>query len=317
MIDVIRPPRLQPGDMIAVFTASDPLTPEVWQWVERGIEQLRAMGFGVVTGQTLFRQHYYMAGTPAERWQDLRQFVCDERVKMIMTAMGGENANQLLPLLDYELIRAHPKIITGYSDPTVLLNAIQTRAGLITFYGFHAASFDPLWPWFGQYDRTSFAQLFLEGSTPLRIQPAADRETWRGGVAEGAFVGGCLSDVRKLLGTPYEPDWRNKILILEDVQKKPQHLDVALTHLKQAGVFAGINGLLLGKFHDCVDSTHTDWNPPLSHLFLSITEEFQFPILKTEEFGHFSHICPIPLGCLGRIDATAQTIDVLEPYLEW
>lgn len=316
MTDMICPPRLQAGDVIAVLTASDPLTPEVWSWVERGIAQLRTMGFTVITGQTLFRQHYYTAGTPEERWQDLREFICDARVKMIMTAMGGENANHLLPLLDYQLIRDHPKIISGYSDPTVLLNGIQARAGLITFYGFHAASFDPLWPWFGEYDRTCFAQLFLKGTTPLRVPASARRQTWREGVAEGAFVGGCLSDVRKLLGTPYAPDWRNKILILEDIQKKPQHIDVMLTHLEQAGVFAQISGLLLGNFYDCVDSFQTEWNKPLRDLVLSVTGAYQFPILKTEDFGHFSHICPIPLGCEGQIDATAQTIDFLEPYVK-
>ncbi len=156
----------------------------------------------------------------------------------------------------------------------------------------------------------------MNTDVPGLIKPSNERETWRDGMAEGEFVGGCLTDFRKLIGTPFEPEFKGKILILEQLFESPQEINVVLTHLKHTGAFDKINGLLLGKFHGCVDEKHEDWNKPLKELFLTELKEYDFPILKTEDFGHFSHMFPIPIGAKCRIDATNKTIEIIESVVE-
>ena len=214
---------------------------------------------------------------------------------------------------DKEIIeKSNPKIIMGYSDPTALINPITEKTNLITFYGHHVSSFDPNWPWFGEYDMKYFAKILMSDEVPGLIEPSIERETWRKGVAEGEFVGGCLTDFRKLIGTPFEPDFKNKILILEQLSESPQEINVVITHFKQAKVFDKISGLLLGKFYNCIDKEHEERNKPLKNVFLDELKEYDFPILKTEDFGHFSHMFPIPIGAKGRINATNKTIEILE-----
>jgi muramoyltetrapeptide carboxypeptidase len=315
-MDMIVPDRLKPGDTIGVFTASDPIEPPVTQWVEAGISRLKEMGFKVIEGATLTKSSYYTAGTPQERWEDFKSLITNNEVTLIMTAMGGSNAHQILELMDFELIRANPKIIMGYSNPTVLLNPIAQMSHLVTFYGFHAASFDPDWEWFDEYDLEHFDKVLQSPVAPMEIEPSDPRESWRGGSAEGAFVGGCLQDLRNLIGTPWEPDWEGKILFLEDISNPPKLIDVDLTHLKLAGAFDQIAGLLLGKFYECVDAKNPHWNKPLKHLVTEVLGEYDFPILKTNDFGHFSHMSPIPIGCRGRIDSSAKAIEILEPCVQ-
>jgi len=309
----IKPKKLEKGDTRGVFTASNPITDEVNGWLQNGIKRLESLGFNVVTSKNLFKKNYYTAGTTEERASDFMELIENEEVNAIMSAMGGENAHQILPLIDFNKIKKNPKIIIGYSDPTVLLNPIFERTGLITFYRQHVCSFDPNWQWFSDdYDLKYFRKILINSEVPKIIEPSSQRETWRGGIAEGEFVGGCLTDFRKLIGTPFEPEFKNKILILEQIGESSREINVVLTHLKHVGAFDKINGLLLGKFYDCIDRENEDWNKPLKKLFLDELREYDFLILKTEDFGHFSHMFPIPIGAKGRIDATNKTIEITE-----
>jgi len=309
----IKPKKLQEGDTIGTFTASNPITDEVNVWLQNGIKKLESLGFKVVTSKNIFKKSYYTAGTPEERASDFMELIENEEVNMIMSAMGGENAHQILPFIDFNKVKNNPKIIMGHSDPTVLLNPITKKTNLITFYGHHVCSFDPNWPWFSDdYDLKYFRKILMNSEIPGLIEQSTEREIWKEGVAEGEFVGGCLTDFRKLIGTPLEPEFKNKILILEQIGEPPQEINVVITHLKQAGVFDKINGLLLGKFYECVDKKREDWDKSLKQLFLDELKEYDFPILKTEDFGHFSHMFPVPIGGRGRVDATNKKIEILE-----
>ena len=235
------------------------------------------------------------------------------RVAILVTAIGGENTHQLLPLIDFNLIIKSPKIIIGYSDPTVLLNPISERCNMPTFYGHHVISFDPKWTWYSEYSINCFKNLLMNSQIPFIVPSSDTRECWKDGIAQGRLVGGCLIDLIKLLGTPWEPDWKGKILILESVNQSPQSIDVSLTHLHQAGVFNEIKGLILGKFHNCITSRKEDRS--LKKIFQDILKNSRFPILKTVDFGHFSDICPFPLGIMCEVNATAQTVTFLEPVV--
>jgi len=308
----IRPDKLEFGDTIGIFTASNPITDEVNKWLQAGIKRLKEMGFKVELARNLFKKTYFTAGRPRDRVDDLNSLVKNKEVKMIITSMGGENAHQILPLIDFTIFRKNPKIIMGYSDPTVLLNSIFEKSKMITFYGYHASSFDPSWQWFGEYDIKYFKRILMNPDVPILVEASTKREIWRDGIAEGEFVGGCMTDLRKLIGTPFEPVWKEKILFLEQPWESPQQINVVLTHFKHAGVFDKINGLLLGKFYECVDKKNEEWNKPLKQIFLDELAGFDFPIMKTEDFGHFSHMFPVPIGCKGRINANKKEIEILE-----
>ena len=305
--------KLHKSDKIGVWTASDPIIhTQATQWISRGQKVLESMGFTIVTGTTLTTQTDYTAGTAELRWQDFLNFITDPDIKMILTALGGENAHQILPLMDFQLIAKHPKIIMGYSDPTVFLNPIFQLSKIPTFYGPHLASFDPQWPWFNNYDRDCFHRMFIQSEDFFEIPPSGPRECWNEGVCEGPLVGGCLTDLVKLLGTPWEPDWNGAILILETMKQTPQNIDVYITHLMQAGAFKNIAGLILGKFYNCNSERY---NKPLKNIILDICGT-RFPILKTVDFGHFSHFCPLPLGIKCRLNSKEKSLHILEPIFK-
>jgi len=265
-------------------------------------------------GKSLTARTDYTAGSAGCRWRDFSDLLRNPQIKLILTAMGGENAHQILPLMNFELVTSYPKIIMGYSDPTVFLNPIVTLSKIPVFYGYHLASFDPQWPWFGDYDRDCFEQMFIKAVSPFEVPPASPRECWREGVGEGPLIGGCLTDLIKLLATPWEPLWDSSILILETMRQSLQKIDVHFTHLLQTGVFERISGLVLGKFYDCGESSKN--KKTLKEVVMNILSDFQFPILKTEDFGHFSHICPLPLGVKCQLSATTKSLRILDPIFK-
>lgn len=302
---------LNKGDKIGVWTASDPIFgTQAVQWVQRGKKNLESMGYSIIEGETLKIQTGYTAGSAKLRWQDFSRFIMDPEIKMILTALGGENAHQILPLIDFQLIARFPKIIMGYSDPTVFLNPIASFSKIPAFYGPNLASFDPEWPWFGDYDRHCFDQIFLKTQSSFEAPPSSSRECWKEGEAQGKLVGGCLNDLMKLLATPWEPVWDGVILILETMKQTSQNIDVHFTHLLQAGVFQRISGMILGKFYDCGSPE------VLKKMILNILSPYSFPILKTVDFGHFSHFCPLPLGRKIQMNAQKKSFQIIEPLFE-
>jgi len=276
---ILKPKRLEKGSKIGILTISSPLTKKHIDIIKGGCERLRRMGFEIIFGNTI-REH---------------------------DAWGGENGSQILPLINFNEIKKNPKIIMGHSDPTVILNPIFDKTGLITFYGHFASSFNPGWRWFSDYDEKTFHEILMNPKTDYVLPPSEKRETYRKGICRGRLVGGCITDLIKLLGTPYSIDFNSKILFLESYIIKPQELLAHLTHLKQAGVFEKIEGLLLGNF--LIDGPKYDIN--LKKLFLDELSEFSFPILKTKDFGHNSHMAPLPIGGLIKLDAGKKEI-VLE-----
>ena len=309
------PAKLCKNDKIGVVALSDPVSgTEVVDWVKRGVKNLQNMGFDVALGSTLFTKDYYTSDTALNRWKDFEKMIRDPSIKAIITAIGGENAHQILPFVDFKLIAKNPKIILGYSDPTVLLNSISKYCNMPAFYGPHVISFDPQWAWYSEYTLNCFKTLLMKKHDSFIIPPSKDRECWNEGVAKGCLVGGCLVDLMKLLATPWEPDWKDKILILESINQTPQNIDVCLTQLCQAGVFNKIKGLILGTFHNCITSKNNK-DKPLKKIFKDILQLSKIPILKTVDFGHFSHICPFPLGAMCEVDATNTKITLLKPIV--
>ena len=222
-------------------------------------------------------------------------------------------------MLDYAAIRANPKVLLGYSDITALMSAIHRYAGLVTFHGPIATQE------YTAYTYTSFQQTLLEHRTPLELgtPPPFDQgpgrverenriQTIVSGKATGRLIGGNLSLVTALMGTPFEPLFDGGILVLEDVDEAPYRVDRMLTQLKLAGVFERVNGIVFGKFTDYKVS-----GPSLSMggVLVDRCGDLEVPVLRGLMIGHVRDQAVIPIGAQAELDADSQTLTVTGSYL--
>jgi muramoyltetrapeptide carboxypeptidase len=302
----MRANRLQPGDTIGIAAPSNPVTPDNPQFLN-GVACLERMGFQVKLASNVFSHSQGYAASPQEKAADLNQLFGDPRVQAILCAQGGDNCNAVLPYLDWELIARSPKIFSGISDITVLLNAINTRTGLVTFHGN-----DVMWG-LGRtptaYDLDEFKACLVQGRTGA-IPPARPRKTVRPGVAEGRLLGGNLSCLRKLIGTPYWPDFTGAILFLECLGWDAPAIDCQLHHLRQLGVFEQVSGVLLGSISGLDDDPAA--GPPFEEVLLNVLGETRLPVLKVFDFGHNCPNTVLPVGARVRMDTEKQEIVILE-----
>jgi muramoyltetrapeptide carboxypeptidase len=227
----------------------------------------------------------------------------------IICSQGGDSAEQVLPYLDWDVIRLNPKVLIGISDITVLLNAVNRATGLITFHGN-----DVVWG-LGRhpqsYDREAFIARIIKGEVGL-IPPNRERYSIRGGCAEGRLLGGNLRCLLKLRGTPYFPDFSGAILFLEAYYITEQECASYLAQLEMEGVFEVINGVVVGYIH----SMQTDGRgTSMVEVMLDrLTTTGGFPILKVNDFGHNCPNTVLPVGSVVKIDADNQTFGITEPY---
>ncbi len=310
----LRPPRLKPGDTIALVSPSA----ATWE-VDRftlATQILQTLGFKVREGASLRARRGHFAGTDAQRAADLNAMFADPEVKGILCMTGGSGATRILNLLDYDLIRRHPKCLAGYSDVTALLNAIQKQTGLVTF---HAPMGVSEW---NEFSTQYFRQVLMDGeAVTLRnpsereglLVPAKGRiQTLRGGRARGALVGGNLTVLTTLMGTPYQPRFGGAILFLEDINEYIYRIDRMLAHLKQAGALDGLAGVVLGQFTDCKPGEGFG-SLTLDEVFDDYFKPLNIPVYSGAMFGHVRNKFSLPVGLGVEIDADMGTVKLLQP----
>lgn len=276
---------------------------------------LKSFGFKVKYGKHLFKRYGYLAGTDQERAADINSMFADDAVDGIFCLRGGYGSPRLLPYLDYELIAKNPKAFIGYSDITALLNAINTRSNLVTFHGPIAKQS------FSEYTLENFKKVLFNPSAPMELATPPLFEAREGlaekdnrlsvlteGKATGKLIGGNLSLMVKLVGSPYEPDYQDKILFLEDVEEAPYRVDGMLTHLWLAGRLQKLAGIVFGKCSDCSQSS-----PSLSleQVFNDRLKPLGIPVLRGLMIGHIDDMSTIPVGALATLDTKTKTL-VLE-----
>ncbi len=303
------PPTLRPGNTIGIVSPSTPVTEELNGQFENGLRFLESLGFGVKLGRHVRSTSWGYAAAPEEKAEDIHAMFSDDTVQAIICSQGGDTANACLSHLDWELIRAHPKIFLGISDISVLLNAIHHKTGLVTFHGD-----DVMWG-FGRtpstYDREEFLARLVEGRVG-EIPPNGERRSVRGGVAEGRLLGGNLHCLLKLAGTSYFPNFEDAILFVEDIGITPEGCDHAFQQMKQMGLFAQMRGVIVGT----IDGLQNDNSlMQLEDILLRITAEYDFPILKTNDFGHNCTNTTLPVGGRVRMDADACKIEIVENFI--
>lgn len=304
------PARLKKGDCIGIVSPASPIADA--GRIEAGVRYLESLGYRTVVGGNVGKSDGYLAGTDEERAADLHTMFTDKRIKAILCLRGGYGTPRLLSLLQYSLIARHPKILVGYSDITALQLALWRKCRLVTFHGpmpgvEMATGMDPFTEEFFWRTVTTTRKM---GSILL---PSGTRpETLAPGTASGRLLGGNLSLVSSLTGTAYQPDFKNAILFLEEIHEEPYRIDRMLTHLRNAGVFKKVAGMLLGRFVDCVPVDPSTPSIPLERVLHDAAASSGKPVLAGLPFGHVPRKMTLPVGLAVRLNATKSTVEFLE-----
>jgi muramoyltetrapeptide carboxypeptidase len=275
----VKAPALKLGDTVGIVA---PASNVKRADLEAGCEGLRRAGYRPFYFDSILEQDLYFAGSGQRRVHELEDMFLREEVRAIVCARGGYGANYLLPTLDLEKIKTHPKILIGYSDLTALLTYFSDVAGLITFHGPMVAKD---WARAGGVDGASW-QAALAGTSAWELALGADSGVsgLADGAAEGMLYGGCLSILVASLGTPYEIRTAGTILFLEDVAEKPYQIDRMLMQLKLAGKFDGVRGIVFGEMRDCQQSA--DQGYTLEEVVLRIVGDLGVPVAYGVRSGH-------------------------------
>lgn len=313
-LPLLKPRRLQPGMTVGLIApASPPSEPER---VRYAIEVVESLGFRVKEGEHLWQRTQYLAGPDRLRAADVNRAFGDPEVEAIFCLRGGYGTMRTLPYLDYELIARNPKIITGFSDITGIINPIHARTGLVTFHGPVGEQT------FSDYTLDEYKKVMVNPSAPVTIASPPPFEAGEGkvelenritrfvgGKAQGRLIGGNLTLLAHLIGTPYEPDFRGAILFLEDVDEAPYRIDRMLTHLWLGGRLQQCAGIVLGKF----TRADNDGNSfTLEEVFEQRFVELGLPCIRGLMIGHVRDRATVPLGVMAELDADAGTLTLLE-----
>jgi muramoyltetrapeptide carboxypeptidase LdcA involved in peptidoglycan recycling len=332
----LKAPRLAPGSTVGIVSPSWGGAGLLPHRVAQGVRHLEALGFKARLAPNALHQHDFVSDTPENRAADLHAMFADREVRAVVAAIGGDHACHLLPLLDYDLIRANPKIFMGYSDITVLNVALWHQTGLVTFNG------PMLLPDFGEsprmldYTETYFLKA-IAGDGPVGVvapaahwteefldweqkedlrrpraqQPSAGWVWLKPGQVEGRLLGGALESLQHLRGTSCWPDWDDSILFFETTEEKPspETVDGILMDYENMGVLEKLRGMLVGR----AMRYSPEEKQRLRERILERTQNYTFPIITDMDFGHTAPQFTLPLGCRARIDSQSQTFAILDP----
>ncbi len=301
----LKPPALQPGAQIYVASPSSPSEPER---LDRGLEELSRLGYVAACRRGASDAQGYFARPLEDRVDEFETALRQPEWRAIFCSRGGYGANYILERLDPRRWTA-PKIVLGYSDITSLEIFLWQKRGWVTFYGPMVAQGFDAGAGAG-YDADSFARAVAETRRGWSVNLRA--EALAAGDAEGVLLGGCLTLVEATLGTPWELDTHSAILVLEDRAVKPYQLDRMLMHLKQAGKFAGVRGIVLGEFPD--SQPPVPGSPTARDVSQRILGELGVPVVWGAAVGHTARpMLTLPLGVRARLRAAPAELDILEP----
>ncbi len=299
-VETQKPAPLRRGDKIAVAAPAGSVEDEQ---LRTGVHALERAGFAVQLGENILAQNGYLAGPPEQRARTLEALFEREDIAAIFSARGGFGSVQLLPYLNAELIRRHPKIFVGYSDISILLNWLVQRCGMVAFHGPMVAM--ELARGLEGLNADFFWGTLLGDKHEWRLELG---ETIRPGTVEAEMAGGCLSTIVTTLGTPYQIETAGKILLLEDVGEKPYRIERMLTHLKMAGKLAGLAGVVFGSFTHCEGEGERDVGKIIQDLF----RDAPYPVVTGLDAGHADKNLLMPFGVKMRLDGKKPALTLLE-----
>jgi muramoyltetrapeptide carboxypeptidase len=302
---LLKPARLQPGDLVGIV-APGGYTNEAS--LAKAVANIESLGLRARLGDNVHYVYGNYAGTVEQRVADLHAMFLDPQIKAVWAIRGGSGCISLLEHLDYKLIRAHPKVLIGYSDITCLHLALLKHAGLVSFHGPVASST------FSEYAVTHLQNVLMTPHDEYTIGMYAEHtpRTVHGGVATGRLIGGNLSLVSALTGTPYAADFRNAILYLEEVNEEPYRIDRMLTQLQLSQGFRNAAAVMIGVNENC-EAPEGDSALSLDDTLDQHLQPLTRPAVSGYSFGHIRNQFTIPVGIRARLDADQQTLTLLEP----
>lgn len=294
---VVRPPRLKAGDTIGIAAPSGPFESELFA---QGMDVLRDMGFKVQIPEEIFRRNGFLAGPDEARAGVINTMFADPDIQGILCARGGYGATRVLPHLDWEVIRRHPKAFVGFSDITVLHCVLLANAHLVSLHG-------PMGTTLGKSPEAWRAMLrqALTTDTALALAPSGVT-VLNHGEATGPVMGGNLTMLCHLVGTPYAPNYQGCLLFIEDVTEAPYRIDRMLVQMALAGCFDGVAGLVLGQFEDCGQAAE------IHEVFMRIFEPLEIPVVAGFPIGHGTENATLPIGLEARLTTRPPRLAYLE-----
>jgi muramoyltetrapeptide carboxypeptidase len=291
------PPPLSSGARVALVTPAGPLRGA--EELDSSIANAKALGWDPIPSANVLARHGYLGGTDAERLQDLNAALAADDVDAVWCVRGGFGAMRLLPYVDWASLNRRPRALIGFSDVTALHAGASTRCELVTYHGPTART--PL----TEFSRASLVRAVVERREPCGRAESA--RLVRGGRAHGRLVGGNLAILAALAGTPYAPDYRGALLVLEDVGEPAYRIDRMLTQLRMSGALTQIAGLVVGHFTESSpghDLSHETLDAPVAEA----ADVAGVPAIAGVPIGHIDDQWTIPLGAAAQLDADALTL---------
>lgn len=303
------PRKLAHGDEIRIIAPSSSLTRVRSDIYDSALTFLQEQGFNVTFSKNCGETNIFQSSSVRSRVDDIHEAFADKNVKAVMACIGGFNANELLPYLDYELIKSNPKILCGYSDITALLNAVYAKTGLVTYHAPHLAAL-------GFSNEREYTQKYssqcMMSDNAFAVTPSASAQSYtviQEGKCEGEIIGGNLCTLNLLQGTPYMPDIKNKVLFLEDDNIMGDYFvcefDRNLQSLLQVSGADTIRGIVLGRFDESCKMTDD-----IIKAIIRDKVSPDIPIVFGVDFGHVFPMISFPIGGKASISVNGNNIDI-------
>ena len=269
------------------------------------MSNVQSFGWVPVPGMHVLARDGYLAGTDAQRLGDLNAALNDDGIDAVWCIRGGYGVMRILETVDYAALRRHPKVIVGYSDVTALHAAIATRCETVSFHGPTARG------QLSAFSRESLQRAIM-GESSCGTAPAA--RTLAPGRVRGRLVGGNLALLCALTGTPYAPDYRDAILVVEDVNEAVYRIDRMLTQLRLGGQLARCRAIVFGQFADIpTDSPEESLGArTLDDVLREVADAVGVPCIAGAPVGHVADQWTLPLGAEAELDADTVTLRILE-----
>ncbi|MFD0798284.1 LD-carboxypeptidase [Maribacter chungangensis] len=312
----ILPKALKKGATIGLIAPGYSFSSSTLKLAKKGLKQ---MGYKTYHTKRISKSHGYFSNTDEERAADINELFANEDVDAILCIRGGYGCTRIMHLIDYDVIRKNPKALIGFSDVTALLNGIHKRTGLICFHGPVGKTINDV------YSKKAFKDLLENKSSvhritnttlseDLRTNPEYNRYTINPGNASGELVGGSLTLINALIGTPDEIDFTNKIVCIEDVGEAPYRIDRMLTQLIHGDSFKNASGIIFGVCAGCDRPSAPD-TFTLKEVLMNRLKPLGIPSVYGMSFGHVDQNFTFPIGTMAQIDTTKMVIELQEAWV--
>ncbi len=305
---------LKKNDKIGLITPAGFITK---QKLDNSIQNLNRFGLKAVFLNSVLDKTGYLAGSDKARVEELHKMYADKSLKAILCVRGGYGTARILDKIDYELIQQNPKPLIGYSDITALLSAIYKNTGQIGFHGVLGASI------FNEFTAKSFKNLFFDETKEMKYTLNHPKTTEHyiinPGKASGKLIGGNLSILNALIGTPYDVDWTDKIVFIEEINEAPYKIDRLLTQLIQAGKFNKAKGIIFGQFNKCEGNNFNVMEEDtfkLKEILFERIKPLNIPAAYGFPFGHINDQIVFPIGALALFNAEKLQISIKKDFFK-